>query len=53
MTYLSHTNAPDVLGYSKSETSFGMTQGLFTIGRAGLKNKRRRTHDTRSIEVGA
>ena len=38
MTYLSHTNAPGVLAYSKWEIIFTMTQGLCTIGRAGLIN---------------
>jgi long-subunit acyl-CoA synthetase (AMP-forming) len=45
MTYLSHTNAPDALVYSKLETSFGMTVVLCITGGVGLKNKRRRTHD--------
>ena len=45
MTYLNHTNVPDALVYSKSETSFGMMVVLCITGGVGLKNKRRKTHD--------
>ena len=37
MTYLSHTNAPGVLAYSKLETSFGMMVALCITGGVGQK----------------
>ena len=36
MTYSSHTNVPDALVYSKSETSFGMTVVLCITGGVGM-----------------
>jgi hypothetical protein len=48
MTYLSRTNAPDVLGCSTLETDFGMTVVLCITGGVGLKNKRIRTHEPRN-----
>jgi hypothetical protein len=48
MTYLSHTNVPGVLTYSKLETSFGMTVVLCITGGVGLKNKRIKTHENQT-----
>jgi len=45
MTYSSHINAQDALGYSKWATGFGMTQELCITGYVGSTKPRRRTHD--------
>ena len=41
MTYLSHTNAPGVLAYSKLETGFGMIQELSITGCVGSTSPER------------
>ncbi|CAB4129989.1 hypothetical protein UFOVP116_214 [uncultured Caudovirales phage] len=46
MTYLSHINAHDVLGYSRWETVFGMTQEMSITGCVGLISLRRTTMTT-------
>ena len=45
MTYSSHINAQDALGYSRLGINFGMTQELFITGCVGLTKQRHKTNE--------